>query len=110
MSSEPVSAIAPRMQRALDELQRMIQGRWPAATFSMTRGHDDPGIVHLNTTVDIDDTEAVIDLVIERMLELQIDENLPVVVIPTRPMARILAERQKAAATRASQLWPLPAR
>jgi hypothetical protein len=94
MTAERLSELSPRLQAAVDELQTLIQHRYPQATFSVSRAQDDPAIVHLNTEVDVADTEEVVDLVIGRMIELQVDEGLPVYVIPTRPLERILAERQ----------------
>jgi hypothetical protein len=42
-------------------------------------------------TVDVEDTEAVMDVYIDRLLELQIDAGLAVYVVPVRPLARVLA-------------------
>lgn len=67
----------------------MITEHWPSATFSVSRGEDNPEGIHLNTTVDIEDTDEVADLVIDRLLELQIDEGLPIHVIPIRPIERV---------------------
>jgi hypothetical protein len=49
--------------------------------------------------VDLEDTEPVVDLVIERELELLLEEGLPVQVIPLRAPARnaaILEEQEQA--------------
>jgi hypothetical protein len=86
-------SLAPEVRAAVAELRGMIAERYPDATFSLSRAEDDPRIVHLNTVVDIEDTEEVVDLVIDRMLELQVEEHLPVYVIPTRPLERLLEER-----------------
>jgi hypothetical protein len=89
MNAERLAAIPPHMQRALDELQTMIQAQHPTATFAITCAEDDPDSVHLQTTVDVEDPETVLDLVIERVLELQVDEHLPIHVIPIRPLERV---------------------
>ena len=94
MSAERIPELASRLQATVEELQTMIQRRYPQAAFSVSRSQEDPAILHLNTEVDVNDTDAVVDLVIDRMLQLQIEEGLPVYVIPTRPLERILAERQ----------------
>jgi len=73
------------MQQAIDELKDMIQGRYPAARFRVDRSPDDPGIMHLVVVVDIEDTDAVMDVVVDRMMELQIDDHLPLFVVPVRP-------------------------
>ena len=57
-------------------------------------------------TVDIADTDEVVDVIGDRLLELQVDEGLPVYVTPLRPIARVIAQlREREAAT---PLAPLP--
>jgi hypothetical protein len=51
---------------------------------------DEPEAVLLVTTVDIDDPDDVTDLVIERMMEIQIDQGLPIFVVPVRHPARVM--------------------
>jgi hypothetical protein len=88
--------ISPQLQQALEELQGLIQKRYPTATFAVSRGEDDPESIHLVTTVDVEDTDAVLDVVIDRVLQLQVEAGLPVHVIPVRPIERVLALRQQA--------------
>ncbi|HEY7060083.1 MAG TPA: hypothetical protein VII06_01280 [Chloroflexota bacterium] len=83
----------PRISSALDELRGVIACRYPTATFDVVRGHDDPENVHLLATVDVDDPDQVLDLVLDRLLELQVDERLPVYVIPVRTPERLEASR-----------------
>ena len=71
----------PRLLAAVEELQELVRSRFPEATFSLEHGTDDPEAVHIYATVDLEDTEPVVDLVIERELEL-LAEGLPVHVIP----------------------------
>ena len=80
----------PSIKAAIVELQGMIGARFPTASFSVGHGHDPEGI-HLTAVVDIDDPDDVVDLVIDRLLEMQIAERLPVYVIPVRAPARIAA-------------------
>src|SRR6476620_8300664 len=87
------NAVDLRLQAAVDELKAMILQRYPDATFTVSPAEDDPRITHLLTTVDVDDTEEVVDLVIDRMLELQVDEGLPIYVVPVRPLSRVIARR-----------------
>jgi hypothetical protein len=56
---------------------------------------DDPASIHLITTVDVDDPDEVGDLVIDRVVELQVEERIPLHVIPVRPVERVLAELKK---------------
>lgn len=85
----------PRVLRALDEFRRLIRQRYPDATFEVTRGIDDPEAIHLVATVDVDDLDEVADLVMDRMMELQIDEELPIFVIPERPISRTIEELRR---------------
>jgi hypothetical protein len=96
MTDEPQPPMDPRTQAALRELQRMLREHYPAATFQVRRGTDDPASIHLVSTVDVEDTDTVLDVVIDRVMELQVEEGLPIHVIPLRPIARVLALRQKA--------------
>jgi len=69
----------------------MITQQYPSATFEVTYG-DDPDGVYLTPTVDVEDTEEVFDVVVDRLLEMQIDEALPVYVIPVRPLERVIED------------------
>lgn len=91
MSTEKFSETDPRIRSALDELREIIEQRYPTAVFEVSRGEDPEGI-YLDAIVDVEDTDEVFDLVVDRLLEMQIDEGLPVYVIPIRPVERVLAE------------------
>ena len=78
----------PRVLAAIEELEELVRSRYPEATFSVGRGQDDPEAIYLYATVDLEDTEPVVDLVIERELSLLLDEGLPVQVIPLRTPER----------------------
>ena len=96
MSTDGSAQLDPLIQNALDELRRMILQHYPEATFQVSRAEDDPEIIHLTATVDVEDTDEVVDVVVGRMLALQVDEGVPVYVIPVRPMERVRAIRQMA--------------
>jgi hypothetical protein len=85
--------IGPRVQEALSELRGMIERKYPSASFEVSQG-DDPEGIYLTPTIDIDDTEEVFELLDERLLQMQIDEELPVYVFPVRPVERVIAELQ----------------
>lgn len=91
MSIEQISESDPRIQSALEELKGMIQQRYPEAAFEVYRGEDPEGI-YLDVTVDVEDTDEVMDLVVDRLLELQVEERLPVYVVAGRPLERVLEE------------------
>ena len=87
----------PRVHAAVAELEAMIKDHYPTATFEVVPAADEPGAVHIIATVDLDDPDEVADLVMDRMLTLQIDEWLPVHVIPIRTPERraaMLARRE----------------
>ena len=81
-----------RLADAARELQQAIAARYPDATFELVAGDDPPGL-YLIPTVDVEDTEEVADIVADRVLDLQIEDGLPIYVFPVRPLARVLAER-----------------
>src|SRR5688572_4900052 len=91
MSHEQLDAADPRISRALNELADLVRHRYPEATFQVASAEDDPSIVHLLTRVDLEDTEEVADLVMDRMIQMQVDEGLPIYVIPLRTPERIAA-------------------
>jgi hypothetical protein len=88
MRAERLDLGTPRMQAAIGELQRLIQQHYPEATFQVELG-DDPTGMYVLATVDVEDTDAVVEVYIDRLLELQIDEGLAVYVVPVRPLARV---------------------
>lgn len=97
MREEQDQPINDRTQSALTELRQILKRHYPDAKFDLRRGIDDPESIHLVTTVDVEDTDAVLDVVIDRLLELQIEEGLPIIhVIPTRPIERVMDLRKKA--------------
>ena len=83
--------LTPRMQEAIQELKRLITARFAQATFIVEEGFDPEG-VYLVTSVDIADTDEVIAVVGDRLVEMQVDEGLPVYVTPLRPIERVVAE------------------
>jgi hypothetical protein len=97
--------ITPAIEAALEELRRLISDRFPAATFTIQEGTDPLGI-YLTATVDIEDPDEVIDLVGDRLLDMQVEEGLLIYVIPERPIERVLAELR--ARDGAESLLPAP--
>jgi len=88
------------MQQAVDELQSTILGKYPAAHFELSRSPDDPRMIHLDTTVDLDDAGEVLDLVLDRLVELQVEQGIPIHVIPIRTPERVAASLQAGPARR----------
>jgi hypothetical protein len=94
MTERSVAREEARVAAALAELTALIRVHYPDASFAAVPG-DDPTGVYLITTVDVDDPDAVTDLVIEHTLRLQLDEGLPVYVIPIRPIGRVIEKRRR---------------
>jgi hypothetical protein len=93
--------LTPRMEEAVQELKGVITKHFPTAGFVVEEGSDPKGI-YLVTTVDIADTDEVIDLVGDRLVQLQVDEGLPVYVTPLRPIERVVADLAEREAARAA--------
>lgn len=95
--SEYQASLDPRRQQAVRELTQLVQAHYPLTEVTVAPSEDNPDITHVIATVDIDDPDEVADLVMERMLELQIEEGLPVYLIPLRtPMrtAKLLQQQR----------------
>jgi len=107
MNTDNYVRLTPRMEEAVHELKGLITARFPQAAFVVEEGFDPEGI-YLVTTVDIADTDEVIAVVGDRLVELQVDEGLSVYVTPLRPIKRVVAElRNREAATPPASL-PFP--
>jgi hypothetical protein len=89
MRAEHLALDTPHMQTAIMELQGLILQHYPNTTFEVVHG-DDPAGIYVLATVDGEDTEAVVHVYIDRLLELQIDAGLAIYVVPVRPLARVL--------------------
>lgn len=83
MTHARVETLDSRIVDAVVELQTTIQAHHPSATFDIEHGADPDGI-YVWTHVDTDDPDGVLDCVVDRLLQLQIDDGLPVHVIPIR--------------------------
>jgi hypothetical protein len=94
MKIEQASTLEPKLQDAVDELASMIAARYPSAAFRVSHHPDGAGTVLLDAIVDMDDTEPVNDLILERMEQLRLDEGVPILVIPLRTPERIARLRE----------------
>ncbi len=105
MSAERIDMNDSRIQAAIAELTGLIRDRYPSASFTVGEG-DDPEGVYVTATVDVDDTDEVVDVFIDRMVDLQVKDGLPVYVIPVRPIARMAAAYEQARRTRPTASLP----
>jgi len=87
MTNEEFVVTDPRIVAAIEEMQQLILRHYPGSTFRVAPG-EDPGTVWMWATVDVDDADEVVALFIDRIVELQIDDGVPLHVIPVETMAR----------------------
>src|SRR6266571_4838776 len=86
------------------ELEGVITRHYPSATFSLRRGSDAPSSINILATVAVDDPDDVLEKVLDRVVELNVDEGIPVHVIPLRTLERIAAYRRRARPRRMTPL------
>lgn len=76
--------IEARFKRALGELEDTIRRQYPDAAFDSFRAYDRDGTpeAYLVATTNCADFDDVIDLVLDRTMDMLIDEGLSVHVLP----------------------------
>jgi hypothetical protein len=99
-----VEALDRRIAGVLQELQTLIRGRYPEAQFRIATSPDDPSIIELVTVVDDDDPNQLLDLVVDRQMELQIEAGLPIFVVTEPTPERTAALLEAALASRSAQV------
>ena len=82
-----------RIKEAVEELRTLIAGRYPGASFDVFE-RDDPTGVRLRATVDIEDTDEVMDGVMDALYDIQVERELPVYVVIVQPLSRVAEERR----------------
>jgi hypothetical protein len=88
MSADPT---ASQLEAAIAEIEEMILAHYPDATFELALGEDPVG-TYMTVTVDVEDTDEVFDVVVSRLVDMQVEEGIPLYVIPVRPIERIMAD------------------
>lgn len=83
----------PAVRSAIAELQAAVAQRYPAATFEVFQGEDPTG-TYLRATVDVEDTDEVVESVLDRLLTLQVDQGLPVQLVVSRPVEQSIKQFQ----------------
>jgi len=94
MKNSRLSPTDPRMREAVAEFEEIIRRHYPSDTFDVSQGDDPPG-VYLTATVDVEDTDEASALYTDRLVQLQIEEHLPLYVLPIQPLERVVAERRR---------------
>ncbi len=87
MKQEVQSARDPRVLQAAAELEQLIRSRYPQAAFELIEGEDPPG-ARLRVTVDVEDVEPVRALYLDRLVELQVEEGIPIYLRTVQPPHR----------------------
>ena len=82
-----------RMTAAITEMQHLISTAFPSASYT-TAHQDDPEGIQLIAMVDIEDADTVVDCFIDQLLALQVDEKIPLYVIPVRSTNRVTLHPQ----------------
>lgn len=100
------AAADTRIQSAIAELQRCLQTRFPDATFVVTEGEDPEG-TYLVVTVDVEDTDEVVEVVRDQLFRMQVEEALPLYLVPALPLARVAEQLRGRAELGASALPPV---
>lgn len=71
-----------RFQTAVENLSDLIRREYPTARFEIARAPDEPENLLLFATVDVDDPDEVLGLMMDKLLHYQLSEDVPVHVIP----------------------------
>lgn len=79
----------PAHPECADGNEGRIAQRYPQAVFEAGLGEDPDG-VYLTATVDVQDTTEVFDVVVDRLIDMQVEEGLPIYVVPVQPLERVL--------------------
>jgi hypothetical protein len=110
MTPEYLATLDVPRQQAVADLSLLIRARYPTVALSVGPAPDEPGTTHITAVVDLDDPDELTDLTIERELAYQLEEGIPVYVIPRRTPERTDALRTRLATRRHRPLTlpPLP--
>lgn len=86
-----IADLDERTRQAIQELRGIIAARYPTTTFELAHAADDSHSIHLLAIADVDDPDEVGDLVVDRVVAFQVDEGIPLHVIPLRTPERVRA-------------------
>lgn len=77
-------ALSTKLAPALIELRDLITDKYPNAQFRVTFGLDEPFGVHLRPTLDIEDPTEISSTFMDKLLDFQIEQRLPIYVFPEK--------------------------
>jgi hypothetical protein len=80
-----------RAQAAIDEIKHSILKRYPDVTFRVHPGFDDPTSICLEAIVDLEDPDAVLEGLTDRLVDILVDDGVPLHVLPLYTPERALA-------------------
>jgi hypothetical protein len=88
MNAPSTLTLEPKMQAAVDEIEALILQHYPTAQFSVGRDPEGSKAIHLTAIMDLDEPDEVLDLVLDRTVDLLVEDDLPIYVIPVRTPER----------------------
>jgi hypothetical protein len=94
MSKKSLSSAEPRVATALTTLEALIRERYPDAAFTVFVG-EDPAGVYLRATVDLEDPDEVMDVVADTLYHMQVEQQIPVYVVPVQPLERVAEQLRR---------------
>lgn len=94
MNADPKAIERSRMDAAVAEMQQLILSHFPETTFTVGEW-EDPDSVYMRAIMDIDDTDDVIEVILDRLVDMQVEENLPIYVVPIRTPERRAAAQER---------------
>ena len=83
----------------VEELKTLILAHHPEAKFTVGPGGENPTATFLRAYVDLDDPFEMLDEISDRIVDIQVDEGIPLHVLPLRTDERELAHRMRRAAS-----------
>ena len=78
-----------RVRDAVSELKATIVAQYPTARFELVRAVDDPKNYDLLVMVASADPDEVLDLVVDRVVEMRVEQSIPLHVLAVQPDDRL---------------------
>jgi hypothetical protein len=88
----------------VEELKNTILAHHPEATFELGPGGENPTAIFLDAYVDLDDPFEILDEISDRVVDIQVDEGIPLFVMP-RPTPERAIEQARTHEQRRRGRW-----